>query len=173
MTSVEPVGELDARFSEEGTSPVAWEEVRTQLDAAKLYWLSTVRPDRRPHVTPLLGVWLDDAMWFCTGPDERKARNLAGNPNCVLTTGSNDVDQGLDVVVEGQAVRVEDDSLLQRVADLYVAKFGPRWRFEVRNGAFFSDPGPAHVFRVTPVTVFGFGKGEYTQTRWRFGERPA
>ncbi len=29
---------------------------------------STVRPDGRPHVTPLLAVWADDALHFCTGP---------------------------------------------------------------------------------------------------------
>ena len=49
-----------------------------------MYWLSTVRPDGRPHVTPLLGIWLDGALYFCTGPDERKAKNLARNPRCIL-----------------------------------------------------------------------------------------
>lgn len=173
MTTVEPVGEVDARFSSVGATAVPWEEARTRLEDAKLYWVSTVRPDGRPHVTPLLAVWHDGAMWFCTGPDERKARNLAFNPHCVLTTGSNDLDRGLDLVVEGQARRVEDESVLHRVARLYEARFGPEWHFEVRDGAFHSDPGRALVYGVAPTTVFGFRKGEYSQTRWRFPRQAA
>lgn len=30
--------------------------------------------------------------------------------------------------------------------------------------------GGALVFEVAPVSAFGFGKGTYSQTRWRFGE---
>ena len=35
-------------------------------------WLTTVRADGRPHVTPLVAVWLDDAIHFSTGPEEQK-----------------------------------------------------------------------------------------------------
>ena len=62
--------------------------------------------DGRRHVTPLVAVWLDDAVHFSTGPDEQKARNLAGSPWVALTTGANDWQSGLDVVVEGEAARV-------------------------------------------------------------------
>ena len=83
-----------------------------------MYWLSTVRPDGRPHVTPLLGIWLDGALYFCTGPDERKAKNLARNPRCILTTGCNRLD-GLDLVVEGQAAEVRGPAELRSVADTF------------------------------------------------------
>ena len=73
----------------------------------QIYWLSTVRPDGRPHVTPIAAVWLDGALHFCTGPTERKAKNLARNRYCVVTTGTNAL-EGLDVVIEGEAVRVTD-----------------------------------------------------------------
>ena len=39
----------------------------------------------------------DDALYFTTGRTERKAKNLAQNPHCVVTTGCNVLD-GLDVV---------------------------------------------------------------------------
>ncbi len=176
MTTTEPVTELDPRFSAPGAAPAAWAEGRAQLEQAEIYWLSTVRPDGRPHVTPLLAVWLDEAPYFCTGPDERKARNLAENPNCVLTTGSNVLDEGLDVVLEGRAVRVTDRTLLQRLADLYVAKYGPDWRFAVGDEGFVhdtgslrgDDPGDVAVYQVVPSTAFGFRRGRYSQTRWRF-----
>lgn len=49
-----PVGELDAGFSEPGATPTDWAQGRRQIDEAEVFWLSTVRPDGRPHVTPLL-----------------------------------------------------------------------------------------------------------------------
>jgi predicted pyridoxine 5'-phosphate oxidase superfamily flavin-nucleotide-binding protein len=76
--SPEPIAELDARFSSEGATPTQWTEARQLLEAAEVFWVSTVRPDGRPHVTPLIAVWLDEALYFCTGPTERKNKNLAG-----------------------------------------------------------------------------------------------
>jgi nitroimidazol reductase NimA-like FMN-containing flavoprotein (pyridoxamine 5'-phosphate oxidase superfamily) len=176
MAGTRPTAELDARFSSAAAAPTDWEVARERLMDARVYWLSTVRPDGRPHVTPLLSVWLDGALYFCTGPDERKARNLAHNPHCILTTGCNALDEGLDLVVEGEATRVSDDARLRRIAEEYVAKYGSDWRFSVRDGAFHhdpeslrgDDPGRALVYEVAPATVFGFGKGEFSQTRWRF-----
>src|SRR4051794_36091070 len=82
-----PVAELDARYSEDGAQPTSWQEARHVLRDARTSWLSTVRPNGRPHVTPLLTVWEEEAPWFCTGAEERKGLNLAANPHCVLTTG--------------------------------------------------------------------------------------
>lgn len=170
MAGNEPVTDLDPRFSSENAVATPWVDARRALEDARLYWVTTVRPDRRPHVTTLLSVWIDAALYFCTGPSERKAKNLAQNPHCILTTGCN-VEEGLDVVVEGDAVRVTGNDQLQRIADAYEAKYGSFWHFDVRDGAFHQDEGGAEawVFEVAPSTVFGFGKGEvFSQTRWRF-----
>lgn len=161
--------QLDARYSSEGATPTSWEEARRHLQDAEVFWLSTVRPDGRPHVTPLISVWLDGVLHFCTGPDERKAKNLERNSNCILTTGCNALGEGLDIVVEGDAVRVRDDAKLQRIADAYVSKYGSDWRFAVHDGAFVHEDMTAIVFEVFPKTAFGFRKGdEFSQTRWRF-----
>jgi general stress protein 26 len=109
---------------------------REILKKAKVYWLSSVHPDGRPHVTPIAAVWLDDALYFSTGQTERKAKNLGLNPHCVITTGCN-VLEGLDLVVEGDAVRVRDETRLQRLADGYAAKYDQLFRFTVRDGAFY------------------------------------
>ncbi|MFD9424577.1 MULTISPECIES: pyridoxamine 5'-phosphate oxidase family protein [unclassified Streptomyces] len=166
-----PVTELDARFSSKDATARPWQEGVALLDAARLYWLSTVRPDGRPHVTPLIGVWWDGALHFCTGPTERKARNLLANPEVVLTTGANTLDTGFDVVVEGRAERVTDESRLGSLAEAWEAKYGGDWHFEVSDGAFVNgESGRADVFAVAPRTAFGFGKGEpFSQTRWQFG----
>jgi hypothetical protein len=176
MAETQARAELDARFSSDGAVATGWAQARRHLTDAQVYWLSTVRPDGRPHVTPLIAVWLEGALHFCTGPDERKAKNLADNPHCVLTTGCNTLDEGLDVVIEGDATPVVDGAMLRRVAAAYESKYGDDWHFDVGDGAFVGGAtgpgGRALVFQVAPVTAFGFGKGTYSQTRWRFAGRP-
>jgi nitroimidazol reductase NimA-like FMN-containing flavoprotein (pyridoxamine 5'-phosphate oxidase superfamily) len=96
-----PTTKLDRRFSDPNAVATEWDETRRALDTAALFWISTVRADGRPHVTPLVAVWLDGAIHFCTGATEQKAVNLNRNPHVILTTGCNQWDRGLDVVVEG------------------------------------------------------------------------
>jgi len=81
--------ELDSRFSSANAKAAGWGGARAALEKAEIYWISTVRPDGRPHVTPLVSVWLDGALYFCTGEGERKNKNLQQNPHCILTTGCN------------------------------------------------------------------------------------
>src|ERR1700736_5566639 len=121
MVEVEPVTKLSA-FSSKNAAPTPWAQGRADLRDAQVYWLSTVRPDGRPHVTPLLGVWLDGALYFCTGSTERKASNLAKNPCCVVTTGRNTLDDGVDLVIEGAAAKVSDEPELGGVAEAFESK---------------------------------------------------
>jgi nitroimidazol reductase NimA-like FMN-containing flavoprotein (pyridoxamine 5'-phosphate oxidase superfamily) len=168
VSGSEPQTELDPRFGD-GVQPTAWADARNELEKAAVYWLSTVRAEGRPHVTPLIAVWRDDVLYFCTGPTEQKAKNLAQNPHCIATTGSNRIDEGLDVVVEGDAVRVRDDAHLTTVADAYEAKYGRGWHFDVKDGSFHHEAGEAWVFAIAPNKVLGFAKGEpFSQTRYRF-----
>ncbi|GAA3653473.1 pyridoxamine 5'-phosphate oxidase family protein [Nonomuraea antimicrobica] len=166
---MEPITDLDARFSAADAAPTPWAEARAQLERAETYWLSTVRADGRPHVTTLLAVWRDGALYFCTGGEEQKARNLESNRHCALTTGAGALHEGLDLVVEGPAERVTDPGRLKELAAAWEAKYGQDWHFEVGDGGFVNQAGgPALVFEVKPVKVLGFRKGDYAQTRWRF-----
>jgi hypothetical protein len=110
-------------------------------------------------------------MHFCTGPDERKSKNLAENQHCVLTTGQNILD-GLDLVLEGTAEAVGDRAQLEHVAASYESKYGLHFSSPDGTWSGLADAirrGDVPVYRVTPVTVFGFGKGVvYSQTRWTF-----
>jgi uncharacterized pyridoxamine 5'-phosphate oxidase family protein len=168
-----PVTELGA-FGGEGAVATPWAATRDTLRDAELFWLATVRPDGRPHVTPVLAILLEDVLYFCTGSTERKAKNLAQNSRCTFTTGCN-ILNGLDVVVEGDASTVNDPPELERVAAAYEAKYGAH--FTAPEGTWFGLADAIRgntvlVFRVPPLTVFGFGKGKvYSQTRYRFNER--
>lgn len=100
----EPVTTLDERFSDPDATATPWRDTRAAIEAPELFWITTVRADGRPHATPVVAVWLEDAIHFSTGAAEQKAINLSANPHVILTTGCNDWDRGLDVVVEGDAV---------------------------------------------------------------------
>ena len=164
----EPTTRLDARFSEPGAHPTSWDETARLLEQAELWWITTVRADGRPHVTPLVAVWLGGALHFATGADEQKAVNLRANPHVVLTTGCHRWDDGVDVVVEGDAVAVTDDETLRRLADAWRTKWDGRWDYDGRDGALHDDHGSALVFAVAPSKVLAFGKGTFTHTAHRF-----
>ena len=168
MTPGVPVAELDARFGEPDVAPTSWADAEALLRTAEVSWISTVRADGRPHVTPLPTVWHDGAVWFCTGEAEQKARNLDRSDRCAVTTGTNRMNEGLDVVVEGRATRVAEEDTLRRVAAAYFDKYGDQWRYEVVDGAFLHTGGRAVVFRLVPDKVLAFGKAPFSQTRWRF-----
>ena len=151
----QPVTELDTRFSDQNAVATDWEETRRALEDAELFWITTVRVDGRPHVTPLVAVWFDDAIHFATGAGEQKALNLRTNQNVILTTGCNEWEQGLDVVVEGEAVQVIDESVLEQLAEAWAAKWDGRWAYEVRQRSFWHEGGSdaVLVFAVKPAKV--------------------
>ena len=73
-----PVNSLDERYSDRDAAAIGWDETRRLLESAQLFWITTVRADGRPHVTPLVAVWVDDAIHFhCSEkqPASRKRRN--------------------------------------------------------------------------------------------------
>ncbi len=119
----EPVTKLDPRYSVPDGVATSWEQTRRVLETAELFWLSTVRTDGRPHVTPLVAVWHDDALHFNSLHTSQKAMNLRGNPHVILTTGCNQWTEGLDVVVEGDAVQVTDDEALERLVQRIISAF--------------------------------------------------
>lgn len=175
----QPVTDLDARFSDQNAVATGWAETRRALEDAELFWITTVRADGRPHVTPLVAVWLGDAIHFATGADEQKAVNLRTNQNVILMTGCNDWEKGLDIVVEGAASQVVDESVLEQLAKAWAAKWDGRWHYEVHGSSFRHDGGGSDevlVFAVKPAKVFAFAKGTFGQTRHRFSgeaEQPA
>jgi nitroimidazol reductase NimA-like FMN-containing flavoprotein (pyridoxamine 5'-phosphate oxidase superfamily) len=169
-----PVTTLDQRYSGPGAVATRWDETRRALEMAELSWITTVRPDGRPHVTPLVAVWTDDALYFCTGARERKTANLNASPHVIVTTGCNRWDEGLDVVVEGDAVRVTDDDALKRLAVAWTGKWDGQWQYAVREGSFRHQNGqevgtePVYVYAVQPTRVLAFTKGTFSHTTHRF-----
>jgi nitroimidazol reductase NimA-like FMN-containing flavoprotein (pyridoxamine 5'-phosphate oxidase superfamily) len=157
-------------FSGVESNVTAWAEARRRLAEADTYWLATVRPDGSPHVMPVLAVWVDHVLHFSAGAGTRKATNLARDPRCAITTGTD----GLDLVVEGTAAIVRDRARLRGVADAFGSKYGwhPTARegsLDIAGGAPTAGPPPYDVYAVTPTKVLGLPTSdEFVPTRWQF-----
>ncbi|MFD9290175.1 pyridoxamine 5'-phosphate oxidase family protein [Streptomyces sp. NPDC060030] len=161
-------------FSSPDARATPWASALAVIGEAEVFWLSTVRPDGRPHVTPLPAAWSLGGMCFTTGGQERKARNLEHESRCVLTTGTNAL-TGVDIVIEGVAAVVDGRSDRERaVAD-----------FELKYGAHLTAPegswhgpgeavvaGDTRLYRVSPTVGFAFGMLPVSsQTRYTWPSR--
>ena len=137
----------------------------------QLSYLSTVRPDGRPHSAGVGAMWYDGDMYIVSGPDTRKSKNLAQNPNCTLAVHL----PGLDLILEGTATRVTDAATLEALAARYNAG---GWPCTVEGAAFTAPysapsagPPPWHLYRFRFHTAFGVASAEpHGATRWRFGD---
>ena len=107
------------RSDSQGMLP--WSFMEERMTAARDYWVATVRPDGRPHLTLVWGLWVDEVFYFGCGPQTRKARNLSNNPNVAVPPESDDV-----VILEGVAevVTNPDPELSERVSAASTAKYG-------------------------------------------------
>jgi PPOX class probable F420-dependent enzyme len=102
-----------------GSGLLPWKCVVEQMAQARNYWIGTVRPDGRPHVMPVWGIWLNETFLFSTSRGSQKARNLSRNPRLVVHLESGD-----DVVIlEGTAEEITDPVLLEQFAEAYQSKY--------------------------------------------------
>ena len=52
-----------------------------RLDSERNLWLSTTRPNGKPHLIPIWFVWVDECFYLCTSDENTvKVRNLRANP---------------------------------------------------------------------------------------------
>lgn len=134
-----------------------WRWASREMARSRNYWVSTTRPDGRPHSMPLWGVWVDDAFYFSTDRGSRKARNLSANSALVVHLESGD-----DVVIlEGNAKLVNDPKVLSRIDDAYFAKYKMR---------VLGIPGDVGIFGLRPRVAFAWTEKNFNKiaTRWRF-----
>ena len=148
--------EYGVEMRPEGMLPWAW--VDELMREARNYWVATTRPDGRPQVIPVWGVWFDETFYFGTSTGSRKAHNLAVNPAIAVHLESGD-----DVVIlEGMVDVLSDAALFDRYADVYEAKYA------VRPGD--GDGSDGINYAVRPHRVLAWLERDFvtTPTRWTF-----
>jgi hypothetical protein len=157
-----------------GHAPLEWSRARDLIAVPpsgpdRRTFLGTVRPDGRPHAAGVGATWFDDDMYFVTGQETQKGRNLAANPACTLSLPLSE----MDVVLEGEAQIVTDNAVLEPLAALYNEG---GWPARVEDGAFVAPysapsagPPPWHVWRMTVHTAYAVAAVEpHGAMRWRF-----
>ena len=171
MTDREPI-EI-TNLDRYGSAELPWSRPRDLLAASATsntsFFLGTMRPDGRPHAAGVGALWHDGDLYFTSGPQTRKARNLAANPACTVSVKL----EGIDLILEGQATRVTDPSTLEALARQY-RETG--WPAQVEGDAFSAPysapsagPPPWQLYRLILDTAFGVATAEpYSATRWRF-----
>ncbi len=144
--------------SEEGLLP--WSHVEQRLERAQNYWLATTRPDGRPHIKPVWGVWVEGALYFDGSPTSRWARNLAANPAIAVH-----LESGEDVaILEGTVEDLNTDAELgARVAAAYIAKYGL-----APDDPILPQPATRGIFRLRPRLALAWSSFPTDATRWRF-----
>ena len=137
---------------DEGTGLLPWPWAEQRLTSSRNYWVVSVWPDGRPHAMPVWGLWHEGAFWFSSSKGSRKARNLAAEPRCVVTTE----DASDPVVMEGSAELVTDPDALATMLALENAKYDTNYTIELL------DPDVNAVYRVRPRWAFGLRQDDFT-----------
>ena len=134
-----------------------WDGVAARLEGAAHYWLATVRPDGRPHVVPLDGIWLEGRWYFGGGAAAVWQRNLEANPQASLHLE----DARVAVIAEGRcAFAPVADDVAERLAAASAAKYG------------YAPPPIAYrpgVWALTPSRVLAWTDLPTDATRFVFG----
>ena len=145
--------------AESGVGLLPWSHVDEQMTAARNYWISTTRPDGRPHAAPIWGVWLEGALYFGTGTTSRKGRNMAHQPWIVVNLESGDD----AVIVEGSVERVADRAVLEAVNAVY----GPKYAY-YPLGEAGDQPYDEPFYCLRPQVAFAWIESDFpnTATRW-------
>jgi PPOX class probable F420-dependent enzyme len=121
-----------------------------RLRSEPIIWLSSVRPDGRPHLVPVWFWWDGTAILLFSKPGNQKVRNLIHQPRVMFALEA--ADEGEDIgLFEGQAELLPSgtvDSTLPEFAAKYAALF-------VRIG---STPGKmaaefSQAIRITPTKL--------------------
>ena len=132
-----------------------WRRASKLLETARNYWIGTSGPGGRPHSAPVWAVWLDGVLYFSTGEESRKGRNMRANPQVTVHP---EVDNEA-VIVEGTAQRITNAATLRPVWKAYNKKYD----WDVEGYPFYV---------VRPLVAYSFKEDlPETATRWSFPRR--
>jgi Pyridoxamine 5'-phosphate oxidase len=174
MSHLKPVRTKNLSLPKYGLAPLDWEEVEAAVAAAvpgpeRSWFLTTLNRDGSPHTTGFGHVWLDGAVYFTTDPGVLKTRNLVADPRCTVAGPI----EGYDVTFDGEAQRVIDPAVVERIAAVYAAVGWPAVaEGDVITAPFSAPsagPGPWQVFRIDVLAAVAVGaRGPNGVTKWWF-----
>ncbi len=129
---------------------VDWNTVNLWLEESKNYWISTTRPDSKPHARPIWGIWLDNFFYFGGGSKTITSKNLILNNDTIIHTESGEN----VVIIEGYAEKFIDENLEKILGQKYEARY--------------SNFHPPPFWRVVPKIVYCWKMADYTTSPTKF-----
>lgn len=141
-----------------------WSEVEARLVASPQYWMATIRADRRPHVVPRWGGWLEGRLWYDGAPTTVHARNLARHPACTLHLE----DGWKAVIVDGESRPAESPGVEfgARIAAAFAEKYADRGYAPEPDA--WEGPGAGGLMVFTPTQAVAWFDFPNDVTRFRF-----
>jgi pyridoxine/pyridoxamine 5'-phosphate oxidase len=136
---------------------IAWADACAQIARSHNYWISTTRPDGRPHVMPIWGIWHDGALIFGTDRNSQKGVNLQANPRATVH-----LESGADVVMlEGTAREITGENAIAAIDAAYQKKYKMK---------LTDAPCTPYILAVAPRVVFAWRERDFPKsaTRWKF-----
>lgn len=136
-------------------------KIENWLRASRSIWVSTTRPDGRPHAVPVWFIWDDRKVYFISARSLQKSKNLVHEPWTVVHLGDGD-----DVVIlQGPAVIVTEREEQERIDAAYRAKY-----VDPGSGAQATIFEPdADLYRVDVKNIMAWEYGTVAnRTDWKF-----
>jgi PPOX class probable F420-dependent enzyme len=142
---------------------IPWSKIDRFLQSFRSIWVSTTRPDGRPHAVPVWYWWDGRFIYFASGERGQKVRNLARQPWVIVhAEDADDV-----IILEGPSVVVTDPAERARVNAAYMEKY-----VDPGSGARATiAPNTDILYRVNVTHVMAWEYGTVAhRTDWHFGE---
>ena len=135
-------------------SVLDWAFVEERFRTARNVWVTTTRPDGRPHARPTWCVWVDGTVHCGGGEGTRWMRNLDAASGITVHGESAESVAIVEGTAEKLTAETADRDRLDRLDDAYLEKY------DVRHGTPF--------VAVRPTAVFAWRDYPHDATRWRF-----
>ncbi len=144
---------------------IPFSKIDIWLQGYRSIWLSTTRPDGRPHGVPVWYWWGGRCIYFVTGQSTQKAKNLAHQNWAVFQAGNAD-----DVIIlQGPAKIITDTAELERINNNYSAKYVDP--FSGAQATLLGESDIVYRVQIQHIMAWEYASVQ-TRTDWRFEDEP-
>ena len=124
--------------------------IERRLRSEPIIWLSSVRPDGRPHLVPVWFLWDGSSFLIFSQPNAQKVRNLRRSPQVMVALEA--TDEGEDVAIfEGKATLL-DDPTITPLLPAYVEKYAALLR-RIKSDPATMAASYTQAIRVIPTRL--------------------
>ena len=124
--------------------------IERRLRSEPIIWLSSVRPDGRPHLVPVWFLWDGSSFLIFSQPNAQKVRNLRRSPQVMVALEA--TDEGEDVAIfEGEATLL-DDPTITPLLPAYVEKYAALLR-RIKSDPATMAASYTQAIRVIPTRL--------------------